>query len=272
MAKEKITFTKAALQEIIRYYVREAGVRNLQRRIGSISRKIAKEVAMGTHQKWIIKAEDIAKYLGPRKLTLEMANRKPEIGVATGLAWTGYGGEILFCETLRMPGKGNIILTGLLGEVMKESARIAVSYLKANHSVFIIPPKLFETSDIHIHFPSGAVPKDGPSAGLTLTVALASLFTGQKVRHDIAMTGEITLEGKVLAIGGLKEKLLAAKRAGIKRVVIPEENRETLSDFPADILAGMEITYVQEIQEAIKILLIPNTESVEQKPKQRRIA
>ena len=272
LAKEKITFTKAALQEIIRYYVREAGVRNLQRRIGSIFRKIAKEVAMGTHQKWIIKAEDIAKYLGPRKLTLEMANRKPEIGVATGLAWTGYGGEILFCETLRMPGKGNIILTGLLGEVMKESARIAVSYLKANHSVFIIPPKLFETSDIHIHFPSGAVPKDGPSAGLTLTVALASLFTGQKVRHDIAMTGEITLEGKVLAIGGLKEKLLAAKRAGIKRVVIPEENRETLSDFPADILAGMEITYVQEIQEAIRILLIPNTETVEQKPKQRRIA
>ncbi|MDY0218305.1 MAG: endopeptidase La [Candidatus Cloacimonas acidaminovorans] len=272
LAKEKITFTKAALQEIIRYYVREAGVRNLQRRIGSIFRKIAKEVAMGTHQKWIIKAEDIAKYLGPRKLTLEMANRKPEIGVATGLAWTGYGGEILFCETLRMPGKGNIILTGLLGEVMKESARIAVSYLKANHSVFIIPPKLFETSDIHIHFPSGAVPKDGPSAGLTLTVALASLFTGQKVRHDIAMTGEITLEGKVLAIGGLKEKLLAAKRAGIKRVVIPEENRETLSDFPADILAGMEITYVQEIQEAIRILLIPNTDTVEQKPKQRRIA
>jgi len=272
LAKEKITFTKAALQEIIRYYVREAGVRNLQRRIGSIFRKIAKEVAMGTHQKWIIKAEDIAKYLGPRKLTLEMANRKPEMGVATGLAWTGYGGEILFCETLRMPGKGNIILTGLLGEVMKESARIAVSYLKANHSVFIIPPKLFETSDIHIHFPSGAVHKDGPSAGLTLTVALASLFTGQKVRHDIAMTGEITLEGKVLAIGGLKEKLLAAKRAGIKHVVIPEENRETLSDFPADILAGMEITYVQEIQEAIRILLIPNTETVEQKPKQRRIA
>ena len=272
LTKVKITFTKSALQEIIRYYVREAGVRNLQRRIGSIFRKIAKEVAMGTQQKWTIKAEDIVKYLGPRKLTLEMANREPEIGVATGLAWTGFGGEILFCETIRMPGKGNIILTGLLGEVMKESARIAVSYLKANHSVFIISPKLFETSDIHIHFPSGAVPKDGPSAGLTLTVALASLFTGQKVRHDIAMTGEITLEGKVLAIGGLKEKLLAAKRAGIKRVVIPEENRETLSDFPADILAGMEITYVKEIQEAIKILLIPVTEKIEPKPKQRRIA
>ena len=272
LAKEQITFTKSALQEIIRYYVREAGVRNLQRRIGSIFRKIAKEVAMGTKQKWTIKADDITKYLGPRKVTLELANRKPEVGVATGLAWTGFGGEILFCETLRMPGKGNIILTGLLGDVMKESARIAVSYLKANHSTYMIPPKLFETSDIHIHFPSGAVPKDGPSAGLTLTVALASLFTGQKVRHDIAMTGEITLQGKVLAIGGLKEKLLAARRAGIKKVVIPEENRETLSDFPMDILEGMEITYVKEIYETIKILLIPNVETVEPKPKQKRIA
>ncbi|HNX02425.1 MAG TPA: magnesium chelatase domain-containing protein [Candidatus Cloacimonas sp.] len=201
-----------------------------------------------------------------------MANRKPEVGVATGLAWTGYGGEILFCETLRMPGKGNIILTGLLGDVMKESARIAVSYLKANHSTYLIPPKMFETGDIHIHFPSGAVPKDGPSAGLTLTVALASLFTGQKVRHDIAMTGEITLQGKVLAIGGLKEKLLAARRAGIKKVVIPEENRETLSDFPADILEGMEIMYVTEIHEAIKILLIPNNEVVQSKSKAERIA
>ncbi|HQB49049.1 MAG: endopeptidase La [Candidatus Cloacimonetes bacterium] len=272
LAKEKITFSKSALQEIIRYYVREAGVRNLQRRIGSIFRKIAKEVAMGTKQKWTIKADDIAKYLGPRKVTLELANRKPEIGVATGLAWTGFGGEILFCETLRMPGKGNIILTGLLGDVMKESARIAVSYLKANHSTYMIPPKLFETGDIHIHFPAGAIPKDGPSAGLTLTVALASLFTGQKVRHDIAMTGEITLQGKVLAIGGLKEKLLAARRAGIKRVVIPEENRETLSDFPMDILEGMEITYVKEIYEAIKILLIPNVEVVEPKRKQKRTA
>ena len=272
LGKEKVNLTKSALQEIIRYYVREAGVRNLQRRIGSIFRKIAKEVAMGKPQNLTIKAEDIVNYLGPRKVTLELANRQPEVGVATGLAWTGYGGEILFCETLRMPGKGNIILTGLLGDVMKESARIAVSYLKANHGTYLIPPKMFETGDIHIHFPSGAVPKDGPSAGLTLTVALASLYTGKKVRHDIAMTGEITLQGKVLAIGGLKEKLLAARRAGIKRVVIPEENRETLSDFPADILEGMEITYVTEIQEAIKILLIPNNGIVHTKSKKERIA
>ena len=257
LAGEEISLTKPALQELIHYYVREAGVRNLQRRIGSIFRKIAREVAMGTKQKWQIKASDIAKYLGPRKYTLELANRKPEIGVSTGLAWTSYGGELLFCETTRMPGKGNILLTGMLGDVMKESARLAVSYLKAHHTLYNIPPKTFETGDMHVHFPAGAVPKDGPSAGVALTVALASLLTGRKVRHDIAMTGEITLQGKVLGIGGLKEKLLAARRAGIKKVVIPEENKETLSDFPADILEGIDISYVGDVQEAIKMLLLP---------------
>ena len=257
LAGEEISLTKPALQELIRYYVREAGVRNLQRRIGSIFRKIAREVAMGTKQKWQIKASDIAKYLGPRKYTLELANRKPEIGVSTGLAWTSYGGELLFCETTRMPGKGNILLTGMLGDVMKESARLAVSYLKAHHTLYNIPPKTFETGDMHVHFPAGAVPKDGPSAGVALTVALASLLTGRKVRHDIAMTGEITLQGKVLGIGGLKEKLLAARRAGIKKVVIPEENKETLSYFPADILEGIDISYVGDFQEAIKMLLLP---------------
>jgi ATP-dependent Lon protease len=221
---------------------------------------------MGVAQKWVIKAEDIVKYLGPRKYTLEMANRKPEIGIATGLAWTSYGGEILFCETTRMPGKGNVILTGLLGDVMKESARLAISYLKAHHQAYDINPKDFETNDMHIHFPSGSVPKDGPSAGVTLTIALASLFTGQKVRHDIAMTGEITLQGKILGIGGVKEKLLAARRAGIKKIVLPEENRETLSDFPKDILEGMHISYVNEIPDAMKILLIPKAVKKHAKP------
>lgn len=267
---EDISFTKSALQELIRYYVREAGVRNLQRRIGSVFRKIARDVAMGTKKKWQIKAEDIAKYLGPRKYSLELANRKPEVGVATGLAWTGYGGEIMQIETTRMPGKGGIILTGLLGEVMKESARIAVSYLKANHQKYHINPKDFETGDLHIHLPSGAVPKDGPSAGITLTVALASLLTGQKIRHDIAMTGELTLQGKVLAIGGLKEKLLAARRAGIRQVVLPEENRETLSDFPQDILEGMNITYVSEVDQAMKLLIIPKVVDTEIKAKRRK--
>lgn len=267
---EDISFTKSALQELIRYYVREAGVRNLQRRIGSIFRKIARDVAMGTNQKWQIKAEDIAKYLGPRKYTLELANRKPEVGIATGLAWTGYGGEIMQIETTRMPGKGNIILTGLLGEVMKESARIAVSYLKANHSRYHINPKDFETGDMHIHLPAGAVPKDGPSAGVALTVALASLLTGQKIRHDIATTGEVTLQGKVLAIGGLKEKLLAARRAGIKQIVMPEENRESLADFPPDILEGMNLNFVSEVSQAMKLLIIPETKSGDIKAKRRK--
>jgi len=265
LQNQDLSFSKAALQEVIRYYVREAGVRNLQRRIGSVFRKIAKEVALGTQQKWQIKAEDIAKYLGPRKYSLELANRKPEIGIVTGLAWTGYGGEIMICETSRMPGKGGLQLTGLLGEVMKESARLAISFLRANHLRYHINPKDFDTFDVHIHLPSGAVPKDGPSAGIALTVALASLYMKRPVRHDIAMTGELTLQGKVLAIGGLKEKLLAAKRAGIKQVVLPEENRQSLADFPQTILEGMNLSYVSTVDQAIKLLLLPATEKNELK-------
>ena len=256
LADRKISIHKSALQELIRYYVRESGVRNLQRRIGSIFRKIAKAVASGETGDLMIKAANVRDYLGPRKFSLELANRKPEIGVATGLAWTGYGGEILFCETIRMPGKGNIQLTGLLGEVMKESARIALSHLKANYLRYQINPKELEKYDIHIHFPAGAIPKDGPSAGITLTTALASLFTQKKVRHDIAMTGEVTLLGKVLPIGGLKEKMLAAKRAGIHKLILPKENEETLSDFPTDILSGMEITFVDEVSEVLDLVLM----------------
>jgi len=205
----------------------------------------------------VIDAAGIKDYLGPRKYTLELANRKPEVGIATGLAWTSYGGEILFCETTRMPGKGAIILTGLLGEVMKESARIALSHLKANYQKYGINPRELEKYDLHIHFPSGAVPKDGPSAGITLTTALASLFTGRKVKHDLAMTGEITLTGKVLGIGGLKEKVLAAKRAGISQLILPRENEETISDFPPDILAGMQITWVDNVEDVLDLVLLP---------------
>lgn len=258
LADRKIRFHQSSLQELIRYYNREAGVRNLQRRIGSILRKIARAVAGGEDKEIVIKGSDIKGYLGPRKYSLELANRKPEVGIATGLAWTSYGGEILFCETTRMPGKGAIILTGLLGEVMKESARIALSHLKANYVRYHINPKELDKYDIHIHFPSGAVPKDGPSAGIVLTTALASLFTGKKVRHDIAMTGEVTLVGKVLPIGGLKEKILAAKRAGIRQLVLPKENMESLSDFPAEILDGMDITYVDEVKEVLSKVLIDN--------------
>jgi ATP-dependent Lon protease len=253
---KNIRFQKSALEELCRYYVREAGVRNLQRRIGSILRKIAKNVASGSNEQYIITSKNISDYLGPRKFSLELANRKPEIGVTTGLAWTQYGGEILFCETIRMPGKGGIIMTGLLGEVMKESARIAISYLKANHQKYKLNPKDFEKFDVHIHLPAGSVPKDGPSAGVTLLTSLASLFTQKKVRHDIAMTGEITLLGKVLPIGGLKEKLLAAKRAGIRQVIIPKENEESLADVSKDILEDLSITYVSNVSEILKKVLI----------------
>lgn len=251
-----IRFQKSALEELCRYYVREAGVRNLQRRIGSILRKIAKSIASGSKEQYIITAKNVSEYLGPRKYSLELANRKPEIGVTTGLAWTVYGGEILFCETIRMPGKGGIVMTGLLGEVMKESARIALSYLKANSEKYKLNPKDFEKFDVHIHFPAGSVPKDGPSAGVTLLTSLASLFMQKKVRHDIAMTGEITLLGKVLAIGGLKEKLLAAKRAGIKQIIIPKENEESLADVSKDIQEGLSITYASDVSEILKKVLI----------------
>ncbi len=251
-----IKISQTALQEIIRYYVREAGVRTLQRRIGAIFRKIARVVAAETVSSYKIHSSNVKDYLGPRKYSLEMANRKPEIGVTTGLAWTQYGGEILYCEAIRMPGKGSVVMTGLLGDVMKESARIAISYLKANHNRFKINPKDFEKFDIHVHFPAGAVPKDGPSAGVTLTTTLASLFTQRKVYHNIAMTGEVTLLGKVLPIGGLKEKLLAAKRAGIKKVIVPAENKEAISEIEADILDGMEITFVEDVRQVLdKVLL-----------------
>ena len=244
-----------ALQELIRHYGRESGVRTLQRSIGSIFRKIAKRVASGEELKLTIKASDVAEYLGPRKYSLEIANRKPEVGVATGLAWTSYGGEILFCETTQMSGKGGIVLTGLLGEVMKESARIALSYLKANQDKLGIPKDAFDKRDIHIHFPAGGVPKEGPSAGITLTTALASLLTNKKVKHDMAMTGEVTLLGKVLPVGGIKEKMLAAKRAGIKKLILPLENKPGMADFEEDIMQGMEINYVSHVSEVLELVL-----------------
>lgn len=253
--KKLVKMQKSALQEIIRYYVREAGVRNLQRKIGSIFRKIAKEVASGIRQNYSITSENVKDFLGVRKFSHELANRKPEVGVTTGLAWTSFGGELLFCEAIRMPGKGAIVLTGLLGNVMKESAKIALSYLKANHEYYKIPASEFDKYDIHIHLPSGAVPKDGPSAGVTLTTTLASLFTQKKVRHDIAMTGEITLLGKVLPIGGLKEKILAAKRAGIKKVIVPAENKESISELDAAILDGMDISFVEDVKQILDKVL-----------------
>jgi ATP-dependent Lon protease len=254
---KNIRFQRSALQEIIRYYVREAGVRNLQRMIASIARKVARKIASEeTDTLFIITDKNVKDYLGRRKYSAEIANKKPEVGVVTGLAWTPYGGEILFCEAISMPGKGNLKMTGLLGEIMKESANLAFSYIKSNHKEFGVDPELFSKSDFHIHLPAGAIPKDGPSAGITLTTAVISLLTGKRVRPDIAMTGELTLKGKVLPIGGLKEKILAAKRAGIKGIILPEENRDTFEDLDVEIDKELKIYFVSEYREILKLVLV----------------
>lgn len=256
ITKERVRMTKSAVQEIIRHYVKEAGVRSLQRTIGTVMRKIARKTAEGEEGLVRVTSKNIKDYLGYRKYSSEMKNRKPEVGITTGLAWTSFGGEILFCEAIKMPGDGKIKLTGQLGKVMQESAQIAISYLHANHKKYKIAPNLFTEQSLHIHFPAGAVPKDGPSAGVTLTTSIASLLMNKKVKHDIAMTGEINLQGKVLPIGGLREKILAAKRAGINEVLVPEENQDSIEELPDYIKAGMKIEYVKSVDEILKKMLI----------------
>jgi ATP-dependent Lon protease len=253
---KNVRFMDSAIREIIRFYVREAGVRNLQRMIASIMRKVARKIAAGENKQYVITSKNVKDYLGRRKFSMELAGKKPEIGIVTGLAWTPYGGEILFCEATTFPGKSNLLLTGLLGEVMKESANIALSYIKSNYKEFGIKPEVFEKSDFHIHLPAGAIPKDGPSAGVTLTTAIVSLLTGRKVRPDIAMTGEITLKGKVLPIGGLKEKLLAAKRAGISKVILPAENCEAYEDLAKDTISDIEVTFVKDYSEILELVMV----------------
>ncbi len=251
-----VKFQTDALQEIIRHYVREAGVRSLQRMIASVMRKVARKIASGGAKSYLITKESVKDYLGRRKFISDIANKEPEVGVVTGLAWTPFGGEILFCEAVSMPGKGNLLLTGLLGEVMKESANIAFSYIKSNHQLFNIDPEAFEKNNFHIHLPAGAIPKDGPSAGITLTTAIISLLTGQKIRPEIAMTGEITLKGKILPIGGLKEKLLAAKRANIKKVLLPEENRDTYEEINDETISSIEIVFIKDYPAVLEQVLL----------------
>jgi len=256
LSGRNIRFMKSALQEIIRYYVREAGVRSLQRRIGSVMRKVARKVAEGEKKRFVITADNVVDFLGIRNFSHEMANRKAEIGVTTGLAWTAFGGEILFCEATALPGKGKFILTGLLGEVMQESAKLAMSVVKSMYKKLDIDIKTFDTTDIHIHLPAGAVPKDGPSAGITLTTALISLFCQKRVRHDVTMTGEITLLGQVLPVGGVREKVLAAKRAGISHVILPDANRDYFEDIDENIRAGITASFVSTIDEVLEIVLL----------------
>jgi ATP-dependent Lon protease len=250
-----LSFTPEAIYKIIREYTREAGVRNLEREIGSICRKIAKEVAMGNTPRETIDETAVEELLGPRKYFREVAQEKDRIGVATGLAWTENGGDILFIETSKMKGDKGLILTGSLGEVMKESAQAALSYIRTNASSLRIPENFYQECDIHIHIPAGATPKDGPSAGITIATAVLSLLRGKPVPHEIAMTGELTLSGRVLPVGGIKEKILAARRAGVKTVILPKKNEENLEDIPDYIKKEMKFILVEHIQEVLDLAL-----------------
>ncbi|MBI2354342.1 MAG: endopeptidase La [Deltaproteobacteria bacterium] len=255
LAATPLEFTDEAVTKIITDYTREAGVRNMQRTIGSICRKVAKEITQKKEPRKIITPGVVAELLGPRKFHNEVAAENDRVGVVTGMAWTETGGDILFVEATTMPGKPELILTGSLGDVMKESARAALSYVEAHFSEFGIAPGAFENKAIHIHVPSGAIPKDGPSAGVTMVTALVSLLTDRPARRGVAMTGEITLTGRVLAIGGMKEKVLAAHRAGVRKIVAPDRNRDDLEDIPDNVRKELEFTFINEAAEAVAVAL-----------------
>jgi len=256
-----IIFEEEALRRIALEYTREAGVRNLEREIANICRGVAKRVAEGQGEIATIQAEDVASYLGPVKFFSEVAERTSEPGVATGLAWTQTGGDILFVEATRMKGRKEFSLTGQLGEVMKESAQGALSYVRAKAKTLKIPEDFFAHSDIHVHVPAGAIPKDGPSAGLTIFTALTSLLTGRPVRSDVAMTGEITLRGLVLPVGGIKEKVLAAKRAGITTVILPKRNENDLEEVSEQVKQGLNFHFVQRMDEIIPLAFKEKTKN-----------
>ncbi len=255
ISEDIVSFSDEAIKTIISKYTREAGLRNLEREIGSICRKVARKVAEGKKQRTVITATSIAKYLGPPKFLSEMEMECNEIGVATGLAWTPVGGEVLFVEATIMKGKGGLTLTGQLGDVMKESAQAALSFIRSKAAEFLLSEDFYTNLEIHVHVPAGAIPKDGPSAGITMATALVSALTKIPVRRDVAMTGEITLRGRVLPIGGLKEKMLAAIRAGITTIIIPEQNRKDLDEIPKHILKKIEIVSASNIDEVLKLAL-----------------
>ena len=248
----ELTISSSALRRMISGYTREAGVRNLERKIGEICRKAAREIYQGDKTKIKITESNLEKYLGKEKYSFDKANEQDEIGIVRGLAWTSVGGDTLQIEVNVMPGKGDIKLTGQLGDVMKESAQIGLSYIRAISKKWGIDKEFFKENDIHIHVPEGAVPKDGPSAGITMATAMLSAVTGKKVRADLAMTGEITLRGRVLPIGGLKEKLLAAKNARIQTVLIPKENTADVEELSSEITKGLEIIPVETMEEVLK--------------------
>jgi ATP-dependent Lon protease len=254
---KNVNFSKEAVLTIIRRYTRESGVRNLEREISSICRKIAREVIKNKEKSGFnVTAKSVQKYLGPPHFKELQIEENDQVGIVTGLAWTQVGGELLCVETLIMPGKGNLTMTGKLGDVMKESAQAAVSYVRSRADYLDVDSKFYRKFDIHIHIPEGAIPKDGPSAGISMCTSLVSALLKRPVFHDIAMTGEITLRGRVLPVGGIKEKILAAHRGGVKKVLIPKENEKDLKDIPATVLKELEIIFVEHMDEVLPHSLV----------------
>ena len=260
LEEKQLSISKAAMERIIQNYTREAGVRNLERKIGEICRKTARAIYTGEKKKVKVTESNLERYLGKPRYFYEKANEKDEVGIVRGLAWTSVGGDTLEIEVNLVPGKGEQVLTGQMGDVMRESAQIAYSYVRSVGKKYGVEQKVFEKNDLHLHIPEGAVPKDGPSAGVTMATAILSAFTNRKVRADVAMTGEITLRGRVLPIGGLKEKLLAANKAGIKLVCVPKANERDVEEIAAEIKRGMEICFVEHMDEVIEHAFVKKKE------------
>ena len=256
LEEKDVSFTDMAIQEIIRYYTREAGVRNLERAIAGICRKVAHRIVKGSRKKFVIQPKQVREYLGVRKFKFGAAEVADTVGVVTGLAWTEVGGELLSIEVAVLPGKGKLTITGKLGEVMQESAQAAMTYVRSRAQILGLDRDFYQNVDIHIHVPEGAIPKDGPSAGITMATAIISALTRRSVRRDIAMTGEITLRGRVLPIGGLKEKIMAARRSLIKTVLIPKENEKDLAELPKEVIGGISIHPVSHMDEVLTFALL----------------
>jgi ATP-dependent Lon protease len=263
LKKEEWSISEEALRDLIRYYTREAGVRNLEREIANVARKAVRELVTTKGKKLAVTRKNLDKYAGVRKFRFGETEAEDMVGVVTGLAWTEVGGEILTIESVMVPGKGNVKHTGKLGDVMQESVSAAMSYVRSRAIRFGIKPTLFDRRDIHVHVPEGATPKDGPSAGIAMATSIVSVLTGIPVRRDIAMTGEITLRGRVLPIGGLKEKLLAALRAGITTVFIPKENEKDLAEIPDNVKKGLKLIPVADVDEVIAQALVRRPEPIE---------
>jgi ATP-dependent Lon protease len=255
LTKNQVSFDLPSIKELVRSYTREAGVRNLEREVANVLRKVARDLVELKDDKIKITKKQVGKYLGAPRFHSELAERSTKPGVVTGLAWTAAGGDILFVESTKMNGKGKLTLTGQLGDVMKESATAALTYVRANSEQLGVDPEFNEKTDIHVHVPAGAIPKDGPSAGVSMVTSLVSLLSGIPVKEKVAMTGEITLRGNVLPIGGVKEKVTAAHRSGIKEVILPDHNRKDLEDVPANVAKDMVFHFAKEIKDVLKVAI-----------------